>query len=394
LIQKRLGEGIRLSLQSKGGYAALATSLAATIGTGNIIGISTAVAIGGAGAVFWCWLTGLAGVATCYAECFLSLRYRRRDENGRWCVGPMYVLRDAMGHPRLAACFALASLFAALGMGSGVQAYSIRLAAERMIQADARVIGFLTACLAGFFLAGGKQKIAKACMCLVPVMSVFYVGGCLAILILHRASVLKAIQTIIVSAFSGRALLGGTVGGGMLLAARVGIARGLFTNEAGLGSIPMSIDVETPEDAKANERQALISMTGPFWDTVVLCAITGITTVVCILDAPNEYLLLAPEQYCFAVFRNLPFGGETILSLSLMLFAFATIIGWYVYGLSAIRYLWKEGGVKWYRIAYLIFVYVGAVMTLDLVWGISDLCNALMAIPNLIALWGLRDRIK
>ena len=394
-IQRRIPEGIRLSMKgSKKGevssYSALATALAATIGTGNIVGISTAVAIGGFGAIFWCWITGFLGIATCYAECFLSVKYKRTGPDGGVCGGPMYVLEHRLQKKGMAVAFALFTVLASLGIGSSVQAYSIRTAVEEQVQISPHVIGIVAGVLAGLVIVGGSKQIAKVCTWLVPLMSILYLGGCIYIIIKNYTMLGEALLTILKAAFCGQAVAGGIAGRAVMLGMRTGISRGLFTNEAGLGSIPMAAATAGTKDAV---KQGLISMTGPFWDTVVMCAITGIAATCSMLKSPENYLGMLPEQMCFVTFAELPFGGDMVLSISLALFAFATIIGWNVYGTSAVRYLWGESGIKVYQVVYMLFVYLGAVLSMELVWGLSDLFNSLMAIPNLLCLWMLRNEV-
>ena len=400
-IQRRLPEGIALSIAGAGRgkkgkgmnvspYSALATALAATIGTGNIVGISTAIAIGGPGAVFWCWLTGLFGVATCYAECFLSVKYRRKNPDGSVCGGPMYVLEQGLGKRGMAAAFALFTVIASLGVGSSVQAHAIRTAVEQQIMISPQVIGIVTGVLAGLVIIGGSRQIARVCTWLVPIMSVLYLGGCLGLIMINHAVLPKAVSAIVTGAFSSRAVLGGVAGRTVMACIRTGISRGLFTNEAGLGSIPMAAATAETTDAV---RQGLISMTGPFWDTVVMCAVTGIAFVGSMLNHPGSYVGKSPEEMCFVAFGELPIGGSVLLSISLALFAFATIIGWNVYGTAAVRYLWGETGIKSYQVLYMLSAYFGAVLSMEIVWGLSDLFNSFMAIPNLLCLWMLQREV-
>lgn len=396
-IQKKLPLGIRLSVAGDAenetgisAYASLATALAATIGTGNIVGISTAIAIGGAGAVFWCWLTGFFGVATCYAESFLAVRYKVHMADGTYSGGPMYVLENGLGKRGLAVLFAVFTVAASFGIGSSVQAYAIRVAVQQQVKLSPQVIGIVAGVLAGLVIVGGSKQIATVCTWLVPVMSVLYLGGCMYIMLIHIDTVPQAVWTILRAAFDKRAAAGGIAGGSVMLAIRTGISRGLFTNEAGLGSIPMTAAAAGTDDAV---RQGLISMTGPFWDTVVMCAITGIASVSSMLASPESYHGVAADKMCFVAFRELPFCGELILSVCLVLFAFATIIGWNVYGVSAVRYLWGARAVAVYQVCYMLCVYLGAVLSMELIWGISDLFNSFMALPNLYALFVLRREI-
>lgn len=398
-IQKKIPEGIRLSFSRKkktagnavSSYGALATALAATIGTGNIVGISTAIAVGGPGAVFWCWLTGVFGVATCYAECFLAVKYRVRQPDGSYRGGPMYVLEYALKRKGMAMAFAVFTVLASFGIGSSVQAHSIEMAVMRLADVSPHLVGMAAGVLAGMVVIGGNKKISNVCTWLVPLMSILYLGGCLWIILKNRDVLVETFSIILRNAFSSRAAAGGAVGGSMLLGIRTGISRGLFTNEAGLGSIPMTAAVV--EDA-VPEQQGVISMTGPFWDTVVMCAITGIASVSSMIKHPEAYRGIGENEMCFVAFRELPVCGELVLSLCLILFAFATIIGWNVYGTTAVRYLWGETAVRGYQVLYMLFVYFGAVLSLRLVWGLSDLFNSLMAIPNLMCLWMLRKEIS
>jgi AGCS family alanine or glycine:cation symporter len=304
----------------------------------------------------------------------------------------MYVLERGLGSRTLAVIFAACTCIAALGIGSSVQSYSIRLAGEQLFgehsHAFSLTVGFATAVLTGIVIIGGKYKVARVCMWLVPAMSAIYLTGCISVLMICRENVVEALTTIISTAFMpdhlARSVGGGAVGGGLMLALRTGVARGLFTNEAGLGSVPMAAAMGGDE-----KNQPLISMTGPFWDTVVMCAITGVAVVAVMLSRPELFVGVPAEQYCFASFAVLPVFGVEILSVSLMLFAFATIIGWNVYGVTAFNYLFNGRCIVCFQLAYALAALCGAVMTMTLAWSISDIFNACMAVPNLIALWCL-----
>lgn len=397
-IQRLLPKGIRLSFSKQGTdksgitpYAALATALAATIGTGNIIGISTAIAIGGPGAVFWCWITGVFGIATCYAESFLSSKYRVKNEEGNYTGGPMYVLTNVLHMKTLAIAFAIFTILASLGIGSSVQANSICTAITEHFDISPHIIGIMAALMAGFVVLGGIKQISKVCTYLVPFMSLFYLAGCGYLLLTNRQFILDAILVIVKSAFSSRSFIGGATGTVVMIGIRTGISKGLFTNEAGLGSIPMTA---ASSNCNSPHRQGLISMTGPFWDTVVICAITGIVIVSSMLHYPLEYADIPADRLCFAAFSHLPFCGTEILSISLVLFAFATIIGWCYYGECSMRFLTGNRGIAVYQTLYIVFIYLGAILSLQFVWNLSDLLNSLMAIPNLICLWLLRKQIS
>lgn len=407
-IQKYIPRGIRMSFSkdstsNHGGispYAALATSLAATIGTGNIIGISTAIAIGGPGAIFWCWITGVIGIATCYSECFLSVRYRKKLPDGTFTGGPMYILKYVLNKKSMAVLFALFTVFASFGIGSSVQSHSIYSALSGHLTVSPHIIGILLAILAGFVIMGGVSQISKVCTYLVPIMSLLYIGGCFYLLCLNHSYLCRSILLIFQSALAPDSIVGGFSGAVITSGFRIGISKGLFTNEAGLGSIPMTA---AAANTKSPQKQGLISMTGVFWDTVVMCAITGIVIVSSILKTPSAYDGIHADRLCFIAFSQLPFGGESILALSLILFAFATIIGWNYYGECSMKFLINDcnlkhlkgkRGITLYQFTYLIFIYLGTTMSLNFVWNLSDLLNSFMVIPNLICLWLLKDKIQ
>lgn len=425
VIQRKIPQGIRLSIsgpdegREKAGsrkgekagregnvspFSALATSLAATIGTGNIVGISTAVAIGGPGAVFWCWITGVLGIATCYAECYLSVRFRVKQEDGTYRGGPMYVMEHVLHQKSAAVLFAFSVILVSLGMGSSVQSHSIAAAVLEQKAVSPQLIGIAAAALTGIVIVGGAGQIAKICTWLVPFMSIFYLGGCFLLIWLNRGVLPETLLAILQSAFSSRSVIGGAAGTAVMTGMRAGISRGLFTNEAGLGSIPMAAAAARTGSPR---QQGLVSMTGTFWDTVVMCAITGIAVVSSMLKSPEIFKTASPDQLCFlafsqldGVFRDgfsslripgsLSVDGSLVLSAALVLFAFATIIGWNFYGECAVRYLWGQKGLRQYHVLYIFAVYLGAVLSLDLVWTLSDLFNSFMALPNLLCLWMLR----
>lgn len=394
-IQRKLPDGLRRSLSSAGSgglspYEALSTALAATIGTGNIIGISSAIAIGGPGAVFWCWISGFFGMATCYAESVLSAACRKKRADGSFYGGPMYVMEQLLHNRLLAVLFSVFTALAALCVGSGVQAHSLTAVISRRLPVSVHWIGIAAALLAGSILIGGAKKTAKVCTCLVPVMSVLYLGSCLFLLVKNAAWIPAALQAIFVSAFSKKAVIGGIAGTAVKMAVRTGMAKGLFTNEAGMGSMPMTA---AAAEGLSPRDQGLVSMTGVFWDTLVMCAVTALAILSDMVKNAAPYRAAAVDEYCFVAFSNLPVAGEDLLSLCLVLFAFATIIGWSFYGECAARYLWGERGVTVFQVIYMVFVYLGSVCSLELVWNLSDLCNACMAVPNLWCLWKLKELI-
>ena len=387
--QRKLLTGIRLSVQkdpdAKGDvsqFGALATALAATIGTGNIVGVATAVALGGPGAVLWCWLTGIFGIATKYAEGLLAVKYRVRDENGRTYGGPMYALERGLGMKWLALFFAVFTALASFGIGCTVQANSIALLASETFGIPTWIVGLLVCGLTACVILGGVRSIAVVCMILVPFMAVLYVVGCTVILIMNGSYVWPAIQLIVHAAFSPEAAGGGFVGATVMMAARYGIARGLFSNESGMGSAPI---VAAAAQTRNPVRQALVSSTGTFWDTVIICALTGIVLVSSILAYP-DISYSDGAALTKVAFSKIPYVGAPLLSFGILTFAFSTILGWSYYGESAVNYIEHRRSNRFYRILYIVALFFGSIISLDIIWNIADCMNALMAIPNLIAL--------
>lgn len=373
-------------------FGALVTALAATIGTGNIVGVGTAIALGGPGAVFWCWLTGVFGIATKYGEGLLAIKYRIKNKDGKMQGGPMYALERGLNMKWGAVLFALFTGLASFGIGSTVQANAISTLGQNVFGFNPTVIGGIITILASAVIVGGVKSIAKVCETLVPLMAFLYIAGCVAILIINWQFVWPAIRLICSSAFDPAAAGGGFLGSSIMLAARYGIARGLFSNESGLGSAPI---VAAAARTSNPVRQALVSSTGTFWDTVVICAITGIVIVSSVLAHPDISFENGGVLTTMA-FSKIPYIGSPLLAFGSLTFAFSTILGWSYYGERAIEYLagktymGKRWGVKpmvnTYRVLFLITVYLGAVVSLDLVWNLADIFNALMAIPNLLAL--------
>ena len=399
-VQKHIGKAVRLSVKpdTKGegdisGFAALTATLAATIGTGNIVGISTAVALGGPGAIFWCWLTGLLGMATSYAECFLGVLYRRKTEDGTYMGGPMHAMEYGMGKKWLAVLFCIFTLVASYGVGCSTQARAVTETSKTLWGLPEYIVGIVIAIIVGLVIVGGIKSIGRICTKLVPAMGFFYLFACLVILIINHDYLLLSIRTIIRSAFLPSklpaAVVGGFIGGGLKIAARYGIARGLFTNEAGLGSAAIAA-----AGAKTSNpsRQALISMSATFWDTVVMCAITGLVIVTNLLKNPSSAEGYSFAELTTAAFAPIPFG-RTVLGISLIAFAIATLIGWSYFGEKAVEYLFGKSGINTYRLCYIVMIFVGSVMSLKLVWELTDFVNAFMAFPNLICLIVLRHKI-
>lgn len=386
IIQKHLPHAIRISFtRSHEGtgeishFGALVTALAATIGTGNIVGVATAVAAGGPGAVLWMWLTGVFGIATKYGEALLSVKYRTVNDDGTVSGGPMYVIEKALGQKWLAVLFAMFTAVAAFGIGNMVQANSI----ATMLQANMNISPWISGAVMTVFTAvviiGGIKSIARVCEYLVPFMAALYIIGCAVLLFIGRETLGDTLQLILSSAFTGQAALGGFAGAGMKEAVRFGIARGLFSNESGLGSAPIvAAAAQTDEPVS----QALISSTGTFWDTVVVCAATGVVVV----NSGEWATGLKGAELTSAAFADVPVIGPAVLTFGLLTFVFSTILGWSYYGEKAMEYLFGKRSIMPYRWAWVAAVMIGSVMSLHVVWTFADIANALMALPNLVAL--------
>lgn len=387
--QRKIFTAIRLSVTKDKGakgdvsqFGALATSLAATIGTGNIIGVATAVSLGGPGAVLWCWLTGVLGISTKYAEGLLAIKYRVKTANGEMLGGPMYALEKGLNMRWLAILFCVFTAVAAFGIGNTVQANSISLLLSETCGISVHVTGVVISLLVALVILFGVKGIARVCTSLVPFMALFYVLGCIYILWLNAAYLGESLRLIVDSAFSARAAGGGFVGTTVMMAARYGIARGLFSNESGLGSAPI---VAAAAQTRNPVRQALVSSTGTFWDTVVICALTGLVLVSSIIAYPDiDYT--HGGALTKAAFGKIPIAGTFILTVGIVTFAFSTILGWSYYAEKAVEYLGGKRWIRYYRIFWVLGIYLGSVMNLSLVWNLADGMNALMAIPNLISL--------
>ena len=387
--QRQLLTAIRLSVKrdkhSAGDvsqFGALATALAATIGTGNIVGVATAVALGGPGAVLWCWLTGVFGIATKYGEALLAIKYRVKTPGGKMLGGPMYALERGLGWRWAGVLFAIFTAIAAFGIGNTVQANAISTLVHQSFGLSPVATGVILCLLTAAVVLGGVRSIARVCTMFVPLMAILYVAGCLYILCVNHAYVWPALQLICESAFRPQAAGAGFAGGTVMLAARYGIARGLFSNESGLGSAPI---VAAAAQTRNPVRQALVSSSGTFWDTVVICALTGLVIVSSVLAFPDiDYQDGA--ELTHAAFTKIPVIGAPLLTFGLITFAFSTILGWCYYGERAMEYL---KGRKWmlaYRVLYILAVFAGSVANLAIVWNVADCMNALMAIPNLVSL--------
>ncbi|MDO5334741.1 MAG: sodium:alanine symporter family protein [Coriobacteriia bacterium] len=423
-IQRKIPTAIKLSVSKNDPYAegdisqfgALTTALAATIGTGNIVGVATGLLCGGPGAIFWMWITGVFGIATKYSETYISMKYRVKDANGRMIGGAMYALERGFKHKGLgkvlAVLFALFTAIASFGIGASVQSNSLAgaITSTTLVPGAADIptwgIGLVVTALVAIVIVGGLKSVSKVCERLVPVMAIFYVVCCLVIIGMNGQYLGEAIMTIVTCAFTGQAAFGGAVGSGIMLALQYGFKRGLFSNESGLGSAPL---VAASAISKNPARQALVSMSGTFWDTVIICAITGLMLVTSILGNPdlaniynNTMLFNNDMSYdstlgvfsggaalATACFESIPFFGPLVLAVGLLTFTYSTMLGWSQYGDRAVTYLFGTKGIRPYQILFLVFVFWGCIGGGDLVWNCSDISNALMAVPNCIAVLGL-----
>ena len=388
-IQKHIFKAIKLSVtkdsHSEGDisqFGALATALAATIGTGNIVGVATAVALGGPGAVLWCWLTGLFGIATKYSEGLLAVKYRVKTSDGTMLGGPMYALERGAKMKWLGVLFAIFTTVACFGIGNMTQANSITSMLQTSFNVNPYISGAIIAVAAGVVLIGGVKSIAKVCESLVPFMALFYVLGCVVVLFVNAPYIPEAFVTILSRAFTPQAAAGGFAGSTIMTAMRYGVARGLFSNESGMGSAPIAAAAATTSNPV---RQALVSMSGVFWDTIIVCALTGLVLVSSIIKYPALGSLSGGDLTAMA-FEKIHIWGRYILAIGLVTFAFSTILGWAYYGERAFEYLFGKKFMILFRIVYAAVVFIGSVSANQLVWDVADTFNAFMAIPNLICL--------
>lgn len=399
--QRHIGKALRLSITPEApgekntgnlsAFGALATTLAATLGTGNIIGVSTAVALGGPGAVFWCWLTGILGMATSYAECYLSMLFREKNSEQVYVGGPMYVLKNGLHNKYLAGFYAICTVFAAFGVGCTTQANSLTQTASSTWGLSPHLVGIAAAIVVGMVILGGIHSIGRICMKLVPALGFLYIGSCFILLFINKEMLGNAILVILEHALLPNAVLGGITGYSLKHAARYGIARGLFTNEAGIGTSAIAAASSGSENPS---RQAYVSMTAVFWDTVVMCMLTGLVIVTNMLKHPESVAGVNETGLADAAFYYLPVGGNVFLSLSLVAFAITTLIGWSYFGEKAMEYLFGPKGISLYKLLYIVMIYVGAVIPLNVVWECTDFINAVMIIPNVLTLFLLKDRIR
>ena len=402
-IQRKLPLAIKLSITKDpdapgdiSQFGALTTALSATIGTGNIVGVATAIMAGGPGAVLWMWLTGVFGIATKYSETYAAVKYRVKDEKGDMIGGAMYAWKRAFikngKTPWWAllggGLFAVFTMVASLGIGSAVQSSSMTGVIEANFPGiPTWAIGLAIVIMVSIVIFGGVKVISKVCEKLVPFMALAYVWGCVVILGMNIDYVLPAIQLIVVSAFNPQAAFGGLLGSGVMAAIQFGCARGLFSNESGLGSAPI---VASAASTRNPARQALVSMTGTFWDTVVICALTGIMLVAIMLANPDIVKeigvgsITQGAQLTSAAFASIPYIGTPILVIGMVLFSYSTILGWSYYGNRCVTYLFGRRAIRPYQVLYVAAAFLGAIGVADIVWTVSDITNAFMAIPNII----------
>lgn len=389
-IQKDIFKAIKMSVtkdeNAEGDvsqFGALTTALSSTIGTGNIIGVGTAIALGGPGAILWMWLTGIFGIATKYAENLIAVKYRVRSENGTMIGGAMYALDRGLNMRWLGIVFALLASVCAFGIGNMVQANAVVTNITQNFSISPLPVAIVLTAVVALVILGGIKSITRVAEKLVPFMALFYFLGCLWILFVNADVLPETISLILTSAFSPKSIAGGFVGVSVAVACRYGFARGLFSNEAGMGSAPL---VGAAAQTANPKRQALVSMTGVFWDTVVICLMSGLVMVSSIIKYPAvDGLSGDGALVATGAFSVIPYIGVPVLVFGLITFAFSTILGWYYYGERACVYLFGEKAIKPYKILWVIFVLVGSLVELNVVWNIADILNGLMAIPNIIA---------
>lgn len=365
-------------------FQALMTALSATVGTGNIAGVSIAIATGGPGALFWMWITGLFGMATKYAEAVLAVKYREKDKHGAMKGGPMYYISKGLGWRWLAIVFAVFASVAAFGIGNMVQSNSVAEAVLATFHIKHWVTGLFLAVITGLVIIGGIKSIGRVTSVLVPVMILFYVVAAVIVIAINYKAIPEAFGLVFKYAFTATAATGGFLGALVLQTIRLGVSKGVFSNESGLGSAPIAA---AAAQTKNPVSQALVSMTQTFIDTIVVCSLTGFVIITTGLWHSGS---TGSELTARAFSHGLPGSwGGIIVAVSLILFAYSTMLGWSYYGEKSLEYLFGAGSVKPYRIVFCIFIFIGAYTKLDLVWAVADVFNGLMAIPNLVALLAL-----
>lgn len=408
-IQRKVFYGVRLSLKRSDGceegispFSALATSLASTLGTGNIIGVSTAVVMGGAGAVFWCWITGILGMATQYCECFLSVKYREKKSAAEFSGGPMYVLKNGAGSKTLGVLYASLAALGGLITGAAIQTNAISdvikgSVKENGINLSARGeflllfgVGSVVAFIVSAVIFGGLKSVSKLCSMVVPFMAAAYVFGCVLILFINRSYLAESVKLIASEAFSFKSAAGGISGSAFMLSCRYGISRGLFSNEAGIGT---SSVICAGAKTRSSHFQGLISMTATFWDTVVMCLITGVTVVSTLVASDAQASDFKGAELCYRAFSQIPHFGRGMLLFSIVAFAISTVLGWSVIGEKCVTFIFGGKGEKVYRLMWVLAVFLSAFVSLEGVWALGDFINALLVIPNVTGLLLLSNEI-
>ena len=391
-VQKYTFKGIKLSLQKESGgsgdlsvFGALMTALSSTIGIGNIIGVGTAIYLGGPGAVFWTWIGGIFGIATKYAESYIAVKHRVKHSNGEYSGGAMTVFED-LNKKGLAKLFAICAALAAFGIGCATQSSAIVSSLNSTFSIPNWISGLVICLITAIVIFGGVKSISKVCERLVPIMSIIYVVGCITILIINFKYLPSTISLILSSAFTTKAAAGGFVGSTIIVAARYGIARGLFSNEAGMGSAPMATAAGRASNAV---RPAIVGATGVFWDTVVVCLATGLVVVSSVIsnDAISCLNYANGNELVTACFAQIPVIGTPLFVFGIITFAYSTILGWSYYGVTSVRYLFGHKAIKIYQAMWIVVIFLGATLNLNTIWNISDILNGVMCIPNIIAVF-------
>lgn len=407
-VQKKLLKGIKLSIKgcesdsNISPFQSLCTTLASTLGTGNIIGIGTAISLGGAGALFWCFVTGILGMATMYSESFLSLRYRIKNKEGRFVGGPMYYIKNGMRKKGLGLFYALAASAGGLVTGAMLQGNAISTAVYGFFRLPASekelnispltiCIGAVVAVLTALVISGGVKSVGTVCQYMVPFMAAAYMLACVGVMIINRSYLFEAVKLIFISAFSPRAAFGGFTASTMMTACRFGMARGLFSNEAGVGTTSVVIAATEGDNHK---NLSYVAMTAAFWDTAVVCTMSGLSIVSAMLANPEAAANTRGDMLCSLAFDTLPFVGRPVLFFGLVTFAFSTIIGWSYIGERCVEFLSGKAGIKLYKFLWISAVAVSAVVNSDIVWSLADTVNVFLIIPNATALFSLQKEIE
>lgn len=398
-VQRSTFKGIKLSFtKNKDGkgdvsvFGALMTALSSTIGTGNIIGVGTAIYFGGPGAVFWTWIGGIFGIATKYAETYIAIKHRVLHSNNEYSGGAMTVFED-LNKKTLAKIFAVCAALAAFGIGCATQSSAIVDSLNNSFNIPNWITGLVLCAITAIVIFGGVKSIAKVCERLVPIMSIVYIIGCVVILIFNGKYLPQTISLILSSAFTTKAAAGGFIGTTIITAARYGIARGLFSNEAGMGSAPMASAAGRASNAV---KPAIIGATGVFWDTVVVCLATGLVIVSSVIgnDAISCLNYANGSELVSACFSQIPVIGTPLFIFGIITFAYSTILGWSYYGVTSVRYLFGHKAIKIYQVLWIIVIFIGATLNLNTVWNISDILNGVMCIPNIIAVFMLVKSLR